>query len=118
MDEQRTPEREDVVTDLTRLTLTADTVVIESDEFGWEMVVTTDEGYRIRFNVHGCADELAEQARQIDRWNAEGRAAAASYVGVPGRPVDIGDCGYDLDDPKHPTWHDRHAAIHDEREGK
>jgi hypothetical protein len=97
MDEQRVPVRDDVVTDLTRLTLKADTVRIDSDEFGWEMVVTTEEGYRIRFNIHGCADEVYEQARQIDRWQAEGRDAAAAYV----PPVTRDDLdAYEPGDPK------------------
>ncbi len=28
------------------------------------------------------------------------------------------DCGYDLDDPKHPSYHDRMSDLWDMREGK
>lgn len=54
----------------------ADHVGVESDEDGWELVVTTETGAVVRVNVHALAstDELENQLREaldtISDWKA------------------------------------------------
>lgn len=45
------------------------------------------------------------------------RDALARFLAETDESVEMADA-YALDDPKHPTYHERMSAIHDEREGK
>ena len=59
---------------------TADEIKIESDERGFELHVTTDEGDRYIFNIHSIAEELYDTVkRSIGPWLDEMYAAKATY---------------------------------------
>lgn len=89
----------------------AESVEIESDENGWELKIVDDDGRVFVFDVHAVSQDLAREARKIDRYWAEGAALAASHV------VNDGD-GYDADDPKRPGYLDRADAIRDRERSK
>lgn len=91
--------RESVHNDEKCFSARAETVAVESDEDGWELRITDDDGHVIVINVHAVSQTFAREARKIDRYWADGAALAATHA------VNDGD-GYDLDDPKHPGWAD------------
>lgn len=86
----------------------ADSIEIDSDEFGWYMQVDTEDGdcFVVRLDMEQALDLAQKQTSRIREWWAEGQVAAASHQ----RELDIKDSaseGYSLDDPKHPTYYDR-----------
>ncbi len=84
---------------------TVESVKIETDDRGFELHLTDTDGQKFVLNVHGVAGTLLEQAREeIGEWYAQGKALAAEHELELARLE--GD-GYDSDDPKHPTWHER-----------
>ena len=92
-------------------------VSIESDEQGFELHLLLDDdicthssqdGWLV-LNIHGVAEELYDVVKgSIGPWLQERGAARASWPGP-----DAGD-GYALDDPKHPTYHERYAGAADD----
>ena len=55
-----------------------DEVRLESEEFGWELVVETDlDSYR--FNVHGIIQDIIKCGKELEAYLAEGRVAAMMY---------------------------------------
>ncbi len=96
-------------------------VKIESDERGFELHIVVgddidvDDQGRAILNVQGVAEELYDAVKgAIGPWLAERDAAYAEWERSDRarRPDDIDrdDEGYALDDPKHPTFHERYAA--------
>lgn len=54
-----------------------ETIEVESDENGWELHISTDEG-EYRFNMHAVAEAHHDDVRAtIGAWLAEGYAARA-----------------------------------------
>ncbi len=95
-------------------------VKIESDERGFELHlivgddIDVDEQGRAILNVHAVAEELYDAVKaSIGPWLAERDNAYQEWrvSRAAGEPTN--DCGYALDDPKHPTFHDRYAAAGD-----
>ena len=71
-----------------------------------------------------AAEDAREQVAGLEYEDAYyGRAAEAEGLD-PDRLDEIAaygyadDSGYELDDPKHPSFHTRHADLWDNREGK
>jgi hypothetical protein len=100
---------------------TIDKIRFESDENGWELVLEGDfvETFQrylasdtcvVRLNMHGVAFDLCgtRGMHELLMWAAEGRAAQREVAAS----ADDGD-GYALDDPKHPTYHDRMSGHAD-----
>lgn len=62
-----------------------ESISIEAEERGWEIVVETD-GARYRFHAHGIASsgelrrDLGAVLATLDEWETEGREAAAAHV--------------------------------------
>lgn len=101
---------------------TADKVTVRSDEQGYELFIETDEGDNITVNIQSIVfDFYAAVQREVRPYVLEAESARTGP-----RPVDISgyrddgerEFGYALDDPKHPTYHDRMSGIHDSREGE
>ncbi len=86
---------------------TVEALKIVGDEHGFELHLTDTDGQRFILNVHAVAGDLLEQARsEIGEWYAEGKALAAEQE-LELESEEDPDRGYDRDDPKHPTWHER-----------
>jgi len=93
--------------------LTADNIKIDDDEGRFILVISTEEIGNITVDFHACAlefeDEVRKQLRPYALEAADARRAVAagvslkSYVGA----AEDDDCGYALDDPKHPTYYER-----------
>lgn len=113
---------------------TADSVRVDSDERGFELVIETEDGDRITVNIQPCAlDFYASVQGQMRGWILEAESARAAiragvsledYTGatvpqfVRSRPMSVADAisegfmqddyaGYEPDDPKSPGYHDR-----------
>jgi hypothetical protein len=88
----------------------ADDITVDSDDDGFHVTVYTGDSAH-DFTV-GDGRTLLEAVKPIaDHW-AEGAVAAAEHQ----RHLDAADgSGYDLDDPKHPTYHERVADLADRR---
>lgn len=86
------------------INLTCDSITIDTDEKGWELVIDTHELGPLRVNIHGVALDLEEQVRKTLRPYAL-EAYEARYT-MPASDDEQAD-GYDLDDPKHPTYYER-----------
>lgn len=89
-----------------------DEVRLESDEFGWELVVETDlDSYR--FNVHGVIQDIIKCGVELQAYLDEGRRLASEHQrGL----IEIGTIdadGYHPLDPKHPDYHDLMSEISD-----
>ena len=120
----------------------ADEITIETDERGFELHFSTDQG-RYRVNIHGAASDLYEAVqRTIAPWWAEGLAvkdemrfkdlpdpdSARRFAFMCNPDESAGfACGvqaradfdaYETSDPKSPSYHSIHADIHDARAGK
>jgi len=94
------------------MTLNADSIKIDTDEGRFLLVIETEEFGTLRVNFHACALEFEDEVRRELRPYA--LEAASARATMPAS-YDTAD-GYELDDPKHPTWHDRMATIHDNRD--
>ena len=94
---------------------TADAVRVDSDERGFALVIDTEDGDKLYVNIQPCALEFYDSVRNEMRgWVAEADsarlavAAGVSLEDYTGATVpDIVATGYALDDPKHPTYHER-----------
>lgn len=102
-----------------------DELRIESDEGGFELHLWLDEDIevpadgRIVLNIQRVAMTLQEEVeRTIGPWAAEAHSVRVEWEASRGPlpPVndeypdhDLSDEGYDLDDPKHPTFRERMA---------
>lgn len=98
-----------------RLYLTADSVTVEQEEQGIELVIETEGGDTVRVNVQACVFDFHRAfMREVHSYVLEAEHARRSL------PIDShdADLGYALDDPKHPTYHERMAGHWDSREGK
>lgn len=132
-----TPSIDEQPTD--RITGTAESLEVESEEDGFHLVATTSDGDTIDLRIHAVAFEFSSSKGLLAllEWSAEGHSVKAQaersmesaaaggdletgYADDPGGDLDDNDddSGYDLDDPKHPTYHDRMSDVHDNREGK
>lgn len=80
---------------------------IECDEDGFHLIVSTDGCARFDFRLEDPA-ELVSALAPVIEWLAE----AASVRRIFESAADA----YDLDDPKHPTYHERMSALWDNRE--
>ena len=81
----------------------ANDIQVDEDEGRFCLVVHTDDTTH-RFDIHSIALEFyAEVRKQIRPYVIESDEARASMPTV----VRTGDTGYALDDPKHPTYHER-----------
>lgn len=105
------------------ITGTIESVKIESDERGFELHLTDDDGTRYVLNVHAVAARLLKATQdEIGAWLEEGRRLADEHereLCRHGYPEGCPDCdapahlptvlkdGYELSDPKHPTYHER-----------
>jgi hypothetical protein len=105
-------EREEKV----MLYVSAAAVSFEGDEDGWHMFIDTDEG-KIDVHVHGCAWELFQNAdRTIGSEYRYAMSIKKEVAAARTLDEDDPDQGYDRNDPKHPTYHDRMSAMVDGRE--
>lgn len=91
-----------------------DSATLDSDEDGFTLALTTDEAdYRICVDLD-AGRQLLVALEPLREWIAEGdrqrvlydRASPQERAAVL-RVVDDSDCGYALDDPKHPTYYER-----------
>lgn len=100
------------------LFLTADAVRVDSDEKGFALIIDTDEGDKVYVNIHACGLEFYDSVRvEMRGWVHEAdlaRAAVASGVSLEEFTGDADKHAsayvldaYELDDPKHPTYHER-----------
>lgn len=87
------------------VTGTIESVTIESDERGFELHLTDTDGTQYVLNVHAVAARLLKATQdEIGSWLEEGRRLAAEHERE--LESEAGD-GYELSDPKHPTYHER-----------
>ena len=92
----------------------AETVKIDDDDGRFLLVVTTEHGDRFAFDIHAIALEVeAEVRRELRPYALEAQHARATMP-----PSYDAAEAYALDDPKHPTYHDRMSSIYDDRRGK
>ena len=98
------------------LFLKADAIRVDPDERGFALIIDTDEGDKLYVEIPGtlaALDFYASVRSQMSGWAAEAesaRAAVAAGVSLEdytGATVPADDSGYALDDPKHPTYHER-----------
>lgn len=93
--------------------ITADTITIDNDEGRTLLVITTEEGATLRFDIHSIAlDFYATVKRELGPYVHEAESARAAVARGESLEeytagVDEQADAYALDDPKHPTWHDR-----------
>lgn len=68
----------------------AESIEFVADENGWEMHVTTEDGFVQRFNVHGITYRLLAAVNDsIGNYYREGMRAAASHVEEPETDFDL-----------------------------
>jgi hypothetical protein len=91
----------------------ADSVYVDTDEGRYQLHIHTDEGEYLIVDIHADAIKFYENVRrEIGPWAHEAESARQAVKrGVTldeyvGRVHDDGE-GYDLDDPKHPTFYER-----------
>ena len=94
---------------------TADSVYLDTDEGRFQLHIHTDEGEHIIADIHAQAIEFYENVQaELGGWAREAlEARHAVRSGVTreeyldsGYRDELGS-GYALDDPKHPTYHER-----------
>ena len=94
----------------------ADSITVDSDEYGFELHISTDLGEYV-VNVHSVTHDLIKVGEEMVAYWAEGRAAAREHQRDLDSEVDAD--AYDPSDPKHPGWSTRAADAYDSmREGK
>jgi hypothetical protein len=88
-------------------------IKLEGEEDGWHLLVQDADGNDYDFRIQGVAYEFAGSRGLLGllEWRAEGEAARLSR---PPRD-EPEETGYALDDPKHPTFHERMADLADAR---
>lgn len=101
-----------------------DSVEIDDDEGRFQLVVTTNDGDRYQFDIHGVALELVASSgfRGLTEWAAQGLAIKAQVERGHGITSSCAGTGHELctwdrcecdchtlapDDPKHPTYGER-----------
>jgi hypothetical protein len=92
---------------------------IESDERGFELHIVVgddidvDDQGRAILNVQAVAEELYDAVKaSIGPWLAERDNAYREWQAS--RAAGELDDGYELDDPKHPTFYERYAGAADD----
>jgi len=92
--------------------LHADSIKIDTDEGRFELVVETEEAGTLRFDFHHIALEFEDEVRrELRPYALEATLARATMTGTRDQAE-----GYELDDPKHPGFHDLMSGISDNRE--
>jgi hypothetical protein len=85
------------------MTLTADSIRIDTDEGRFILIIDTEEIGTLRVNFHNIALEFEDEVRkELRPYALEAYHARATMPSSD----DEAD-GYDLDDPKHPTFYER-----------
>lgn len=97
------------------LTQTAMEIKIEADEDGMHLLLEDEDGERYDFNIQLVAYAFAASPglRDLLDWYREGESVRREHGASAGR-LDA-DEGYALEDPKHPTYHDRMSGLADDR---
>lgn len=87
----------------------ADDIRIETDERTFVLEIDGPDGVTERFSLNQEAGERLYDAarREIGPWIHERDAALTLYRAAAEALTPDADGGYDLDDPKHPTFVDR-----------
>ena len=91
----------------------AESVTVDDDEGRYILIINTYGMDHLRIDIHDVVLEFYDQVRkEIGPYAAEAASARAAvrsgvtlaaYTGA----ADDQDSGYALDDPKHPTFHER-----------
>lgn len=98
---------------------------VDTDEGRFQIHVHTDDGQHVTVDIHAEALEFYENVRdEMSEWYAEAMSAKrAVRAGVremeavaAGYRMLSRALGYDVNDPKHPAFHDNVSRIHDERQ--
>ena len=85
------------------MTLTADSIKIDTDEGRFILVIDTEEFGKLRVDFHRVALEFEDEVRkELRPYALEAHHARATMVSA----YDASEA-YDLDDPKHPTYYER-----------
>lgn len=101
------------------LTDTLDGVLIEAEEDGFHLIASGEEGeWRFRLPSSIALELMRAVDREIRPWWQEAESARAQGPVIVGDSWDESFTGYELDDPKHPTYHERMSELWDTREGK
>jgi hypothetical protein len=91
-----------------------DTLRIDWDERGPELTLETDEG-DVTYLIGDWMEFWLVIDKELGAWYREGQAAAREYrAHAHVEDLGGGGGGYELDDPKHPTYYDRMSAAYDE----
>lgn len=94
----------------------ADEARVDTDEGRFRIVIETQDGDHMEFDIHAIALEFYENVQaELGGWAREGieireqvRRGVPQPVTTPIADVeDAIDAGYALDDPKSPGYHDR-----------
>jgi hypothetical protein len=100
----------------------AEEIRIEGDEDGYSLVaVDSDSGKSITIGVQDIVFEFyAAVQREIRPYILEAESARTAVASGMSREEYLGTPdltgAYELDDPKHPTYHERMSGLHDDRE--
>jgi hypothetical protein len=102
--------------------MNADSIRIESDEDGFHLIINCFSSSSqlsqlgvFDFRIQDIAEEFYTEVKNtIGPWLYE-RDSARGWAPAT---ADFRSAEYALDDPKHPTYHERMSEIHDSREGK
>jgi len=86
--------------------LTADNIKIDDDEGRFILVISTEEAGTLTVDFHACALQFEDEVRKQLRPYALEAASAWRSEYLSGQPEPQAD-GYDLSDPKHPTYYER-----------
>ena len=81
---------------------TIDTIKVESDERGFELHITTDEGDEFAFNMHAVAEaHWDDMTKTVGAWILERNAAYAEYerARVPSADDDPDDSPWPGENP-------------------
>jgi len=99
-----------------------DKIDIFSDEDGFELLVTIDDGAEYKFSISDAEQLYNEVKAEIGPWLHERDMGSATYQPRPGSLTDLErnvpnpNGGYESLDPKSEGYHDRMSAIHDNKE--
>lgn len=92
----------------------AEAVMLEGDEDGWHLLVTSEDGTQHDWRIHGVAFDFAtsDGMRSLLEWAREG-AAVRREVELS-RDIDADGEPYAPDDPKHPHYRELMAEAADQ----
>ncbi len=93
----------------------ADRITVGEDEGHYTLDIETDEGDRLRVDIHGVVlkfyddvrREIGPYAYEADMARRDIATGTFSVRAEMLGAIADQDTGYALDDPKHPTYHDR-----------